>query len=160
MSENRVTRRIQPRARGVFLSQFLLILTSVSACQSVVAPRPLFRPALDAHLTAVTSRNLESFEATITSGNELYVIFPNGKALTTTSKVVDFHRDWFLDDNWVMEPEVVKIIEGEDMATAVLKYRYRDSPLENARMSWLVLVFRLEGSEWRLVHDQNTRIED
>lgn len=122
-------------------------------------PRPDFRTALDAHLAAIQARDLDAFKATLTKDATLYTIFPNGEALTTTADAVLLHESWFKEKNWQWDGEVVRIIEGADMATAILKYEYRDMPEGEPRWAWLALVFKLEDGEWRLVHDQNTRIE-
>jgi len=132
---------------------------TLAACSKVEPARPDFRAALDAHLAAIAARDLDGFKATITNGDDLVVIFPNGAALTTTAEVVGFHEEWFADADWVWEPAVVNIIEGADMTMALLKYDYRDSAEGEPRSSWLALVFKLEGGEWRLVHDQNTSID-
>lgn len=134
-----------------------LLLAACSAGGETAA-RPDFRAALDAHLAAIEARDLDAFAPTITSGDDLYVIFPNGAAIETTEGVVAFHDEWFQDENWRMDPGVVKIMEGEDMSAALLKYDYRDTPNGEPRSSWLILIFKLEDGEWRLVHDQNTRI--
>ena len=146
----------------------LLALFAVAACNAdtaenaepaAAAPRPDFRAALDDHIAAVQGRDLEAFEATLTSGEDLYVIFPGGAALETKDAILDFHREWFSDKDWIWDIQVEKIIEGEDMATAVTRYAYRDNAEGAPRLAWLVLVFKLEDGEWRLVHDQNTRID-
>ena len=121
---------------------------------------PAFEPVLDAHLAAIMGRDLKAFNATLTSGDNLNVIFPNGKVLPDTQAVRDFHSEWFADKDWVMEPRVIKVIKGEDLATALLKYSYRDNAEGKPRMNWLLLVFKLENGAWKLVHDQNTEIED
>ncbi|WP_375200925.1 YybH family protein [Hyphococcus sp.] len=130
----------------------------LAACSENEAPRPDFRAALDAHLAAIEGKDFEAYKPTVTGGDDLHLIFPDGSVIETTEAVFDFHREWFADPNWVMEPEIVKVMEGEDMAAALLKYDYRDTPEGDPRGSWLVLVFKLEAGEWRLVHDQNTRI--
>ncbi len=136
----------------------LIGLMLLTACSEAEAPRPDFRAALDAHLAAIEGKDLEAYKPTVTGGDDLHLIFPDGSTIDTTEGVFDFHREWFDDPNWVMEPEVVKVMEGEDMAVALLKYDYRDAPDGAPRSSWLVLVFQLEDGAWRLVHDQNTRI--
>ncbi len=134
----------------------LALAAALSAC-AASAPRPSFTDALDAHLAAIGARDLAGFEKTI-SDDDFLVIFPNGEALETRAAVVDFHKEWFADPAWRMTPEIVKIIEGDDFSTALLKYDYRDTPDGAPRAAWLNLVFKLENGEWRLVHDQNTRI--
>jgi len=143
--------------------ELLAAICLLGACTPAEMPpekAPDFRAALDNHLKMVTSRDLEGFKATLTKGDDLKVIFPNGSELPSTKDVVEFHTEWFKDKDWIMDPEVVKVIEGSDMATALTKYTYRDNADGPPRYSWLVLVFALEGGEWRLVHDQNTRIDE
>ncbi len=123
------------------------------------AARPAFRPALQAHLDAIGARDLAAFKPTVTTRDDLYVVFPSGEVIETTDGVVSFHEEWFKDANWRWDGEVVKILEGADMAAALMKYEYRDTPEGAPRSSWLVLIFALENGAWRLVHDQNTRIE-
>lgn len=141
----------------------LCMLTCITACSTAPAAVPVnapdFEQALKIHMGAVTSRDLATYESTLTHNDDLLLIFPNGKPIETTAGIVEFHRAWFEDKDWIFEPEVVKIIKGSDMATAVIKYNYRDNAQTEPRTSWLVMVFQLEDNEWRLAHDQNTRIE-
>ncbi len=130
----------------------------LAACGGAETPRPDFREALDAHLAAIETKDIDAYIPTVTSAEDLHLIFPDGSAIETTEGVVAFHREWFADAGWRMEPEVVKVMEGEDMAAALLKYDYRDTPEGEPRSSWLILVFELEDGAWRLVHDQNTRL--
>ena len=102
---------------------------------------------------------MPAFIDTLTKGENLKVIFPNGHILESTKAAIEFHREWFADKQWVFEPEVVNIIEHSNTVTALLRYDYRDEESGPPRSSWLVLVFALEENAWRLVHDQNTRIE-
>lgn len=142
-----------------FLTGLALLLLSSCAPAKKASDEPDFDAALEAHLAAVSGRDMEGFLATITSGEDLQVIFPNGAVLADRSEVVSFHEEWFSDPNWVWEGEVIRVEEGMDQSVALVKYNYRDTPDGAPRQSWLVLVFRLENGSWRLFHDQNTRIE-
>ncbi|MFC2952138.1 YybH family protein [Marinicaulis aureus] len=130
----------------------------LAACGAAETTRPDFRTALDAHLAAIAAKDFDAYKPTVTSGEDLHLIFPDGSVIETTQGVFDFHEEWFADSNWRMDPDVVKVMEGEDMAAALLKYDYRDTPEGDPRASWLILVFGLENGQWRLIHDQNTRI--
>jgi len=132
--------------------------STVTTQSAVDVVRPDFKAALEAHLATIADRDIDAYADTITKAGDLYVIFPDGSATTTTEGVIDFHEDWFADEKWSWEIETVKIIEGADMAMAVLKHHYRDNADVEPRSSWLVMVFQIEDGEWRLVHDQNTRI--
>jgi ketosteroid isomerase-like protein len=47
-----------------------------------------------------------------------------------------------------------------ELAIATVRTRYEDTVDGKPYWSenWLTLVFKLEKGEWRLIHDQNTRI--
>ena len=144
---------------GVTLAITLLVLPACSE-SSRSKSAPDFRTAVRHHLDSVENRDLETFRSTLTQSDELFVIFPGGSLLDSTQSVIDFHRDWFKDQDWVFETEIVKTILGETQSTALVKYEFRDTVNGPARQAWLVLTFQLEDGSWRLIHDQNTRIEN
>ncbi|HPE47891.1 MAG TPA: nuclear transport factor 2 family protein [Hyphomonas sp.] len=131
----------------------------LAVCAHVPAARPDFAAAVENHLAAIKAKDINAFLPTISATDELDVIFPNGEVLKGHDAVADFHKEWFGDSEWRMTPVVDKLIEGKDLSTALVRYDYRDTPDGAPRSAWLVLVFRLEDGAWRLVHDQNTRIE-
>jgi len=139
----------------------IIFATSLAAaCQSEQAPTsPNFKTSVEAHLASVEGRDFETFKSTLTSSNNLAVIFPGGTQLATTEEVLDFHKEWFKDKDWVFDTEIRKVIEGSDQSTALVQYSFRDTPNGEPRHAWLVLTFQLEDNEWRLIHDQNTRID-
>ena len=119
---------------------------------------PDFQKALDVHIAALIGKRTDAYADTLTKADDLHLIFPDGKSIATTEGVIDFHEDWFEDDAWRFELDLVKIEEGADMAFALFKTRYRDNEESAPRDGWLSLIFRLEQGKWRLIHDQNTRI--
>ena len=134
---------------------FAFCTASIAAAEE---GRPPFRPALDAHLAAIAAKDLDAYKPTVTKGDDLHIVFPGGEVMHTTEEVIAFHEGWFQDPNWRWDGEVLKIIEGEDLSAAFMRYDYRDTPEGEPRSAWLLLLFALEDGEWRLVHDQNTRI--
>ena len=133
----------------------------IAGCQTMPAiAGPDFNVALDRHLAAIQSRDLSEMEATITLEPDMVLIFPDGSRLETRQQFLDFHKQWFADQTWVMTPEILRKWEGTDYSYALLRYSFDpdgDGPLAPSQ-SYLSLGFRLEEGEWRLVHDQNTRI--
>jgi ketosteroid isomerase-like protein len=138
----------------------------VAACAVVqrpsAAPAPPFRAAVEAHLAAVAARDMDRLLPTLTSGNDLTMIAPNGYKFDTRQQYLDFHRQWFATkDDGRLAAEIVRLIESPALGHALIKYRY--SSKDNAGKpqvidSWLALTFALEGGTWRLVFDQNTAI--
>lgn len=123
------------------------------------AAQASFTATLDRHVAAIPKRDYAAIEATITKGDKLELILPNGKRMTTRAEFLAFHREFFADKAWSMRFERQSLIEGKDLAVAT--YRTWFSSTEDGKpvntSSWLTLTFRKEGGAWRLVHDQNTR---
>ncbi|MHA7871181.1 MAG: YybH family protein [Hyphococcus sp.] len=141
-----------------FLTAALVITFCTVGIASAEESRPPFRPALDAHLAAIVTKDIDAYKPTVTKGADLHIIFPGGEVMDTTEAVIAFHEEWFQDTNWRWDGEVLKVIEGEDLSAAFIKYDYRDTPEGAPRSAWLLMLFALEDGEWRLVHDQNTRV--
>lgn len=115
---------------------------------------------LDTHVKAVQSRDLTALEKTITGGEALKLILPNGRRMTTRAQFVDLHREWFKETNWTWALEVVSVAEAKDMTVVTARTRYEESDGGKTTVAenWLSLTFRREAAGWRLVHDQNTRV--
>jgi uncharacterized protein (TIGR02246 family) len=132
-------------------------LLAVGACgeSPQVADAP-FADTLSVHLAAVSGRDLAAFAPTL--AEDVVVIFPNGGRLEGKQAVLDFHREWFADNQWIYEAEVVRVEEGTDQASALVRYSYRDDAEASPSLAWLVLEFRRTDVAWQLYHDQNTAI--
>jgi ketosteroid isomerase-like protein len=146
----------------------VLLGALIAAVASILLPAnahaaPPFRPALQAHLTAISTRNMDALLPTITTGKNLPMIAPNGFKFDTRQQYVDFHRQWFASkDEGKLEPEIVSVVESPAMAHALIKSRYtlKDAAGKTqSSVSWLTLTFALESGVWRLVFDQNTAID-
>lgn len=121
-----------------------------------------FRRSLERHMAAVSGRDLATLETTLTRTEALTLIFPDGSTLDTRAAFVDFHRTWFADRKWTWRGEILRTIETPSLATALVRYAYDPDGAageQPARESWLALTFAEEAGAWRLVLDQNTRIE-
>jgi len=140
-----------------------LLLVALAIHPSACASTPPLRPAVETHLQAVRTRNLEALLPTITGGSDLQMIAPSGVQCTTRAQYVDFHRQWFAShDNGQFDPEIVHLVESPRLGHALIKLRYRaTSPTGAVQdvVSWLALTFALEDGAWRLVFDQSTLIQ-
>jgi ketosteroid isomerase-like protein len=125
-------------------------------------PPPPFRAAVEAHLAAVSARNMKALLPTLTGENDLVMIAPNGFKYDTRDQYVAFHEQWFASkDRGRLSAEIVHLIESPTMGHALVKYRYSFvDPTDKPQSidSWLTLTFKLEYGRWRLVFDQNTPI--
>lgn len=137
--------------------------TSSDAIANAARPaNASFDAALQRHVQAIKSRDIAEIEATITRGDRLDLIFPDGRLTSTRAEYVTFHQKWFSDNAWRMEFEPVTRQVGNDVAVALFKTIYTDTAADgkvSTYRNWLSLTFRLENGEWRLVLDQNTPIK-
>lgn len=141
----------------------LLVLVALAICASACTPTPTLRPAVEAHLLAVRTRNLDALLPTITRGSELRMIAPDGSQSTTRAEYVAFHRRWFAsNDQGEFMPQIVRVLESPRLGHVLILLRYRAmAPTGAARehVSWLALTFALEDRTWRLIFDQSTLIQ-
>jgi ketosteroid isomerase-like protein len=147
------------KATALTIAALLLATTVTWAAPITIADKDL-AATLDAHVKAVQSRDLPALEKTITTGQALDLILPNGKRMTTRAEYVDLHRDWFKETSWTWKLEPLAVTTGDDMAiiTARTHYEEREGAKVTTGENYLSLAFRKEAGSWRLVHDQNTRI--
>lgn len=145
--------------KTLLLAVAFTILAATMAHASSITDKDLAL-VLDAHVKAVQARDLAALEKTITTGETLDLILPNGHRMTTRAQFVDMHREWFTETNWTWSLETVAVAEAKDMAvvTARTRYEERDGDKSVVAEGWLSLTFRREAAGWRLVHDQNTPI--
>jgi ketosteroid isomerase-like protein len=120
---------------------------------------PDFDAAVQAHLDAITQRDIAAFARHMTRGEKLFTIVQNGHAFTTPEEIIAVHEAWFKDPHWIWEGTVVHTVVGADVAMALIKYDYRARPEHNPVSSWLTYVFQLQDGAWRIVHDQNTSLD-
>lgn len=118
----------------------------------------LFRSTVAAHVEAIQGRDLDGLLATVTAGDRLTLIFPDGTTSHTRQEYVDFHRGWFADDGWAMEFEPVSVLVRSGVGVALMRTTYTDDA--GSRRGMLALTFSHEAGRWVLVFDKNTRIVD
>lgn len=141
--------------------RILLILLALLLPPPISAASTDFESTLQAHLRAISERDLPTLLDTVSDKADFSVIFPNGERVVGKAAYESMHREWFADPNWRMSFNEVSRWRQPDMAGVLLRYDYRDQPepgTGNPRQRYLFLLFeRIEG-RWLLVHDQNTPI--
>jgi ketosteroid isomerase-like protein len=121
-----------------------------------------FRETLDKHLNAIRGRDLRSLVETL-SEETLTLVMSDGRLVRSVREFVELHRGWFEQTTWVLDTEIVALMETPRMGFATIRLDYRDEPEGGDRIrqaSLLTLIFALEGDKWVMVLDQNTPIKE
>ena len=115
-----------------------------------------FADALERHLRAVRERDETALIETI-DDDEIVLVTADGEVWFDPDIFLKRHRDWFADDGWRLQTEVLHTHEGSDLATALIRLDYHDVD-GTTHPSILHLVFRRDGERWLMVQDQNTPV--
>ncbi|MET1254345.1 YybH family protein [Aliikangiella maris] len=119
-----------------------------------------FDCTLDRHLKAIQQKDFELFSSTLTQGERLTFILPNGKFSEDIQSYKKLLKNWFATDGWTFSTKVIAIEKTKEMVSALLLVSY-DELERNGKPyhldHYLSLVFKKENGHWGLVHDQNTK---
>lgn len=121
-----------------------------------------FDCTLERHLNAITSRDFEQFESTLTSRPRLNLILPDGRFTHDSTQYRDMLKGWFETPGWTMTYEVVSKDQTDTMGHALLLVAYDEADRNGSPYHidhYLSLLFEKEPSGWKLIHDQNTLIQ-
>jgi ketosteroid isomerase-like protein len=111
--------------------------------------------ALEEHLEAVSERDIDRFAATL-AADDVRFVGGNGRIIDGRDNVIAAHRDWFMNDGWRFDPEILWTREESGAAWALTRVQYSENG--TTRMFLLLFLFVDEDGNWRVVYDQNTPI--
>lgn len=111
--------------------------------------------ALEEHFEAITERDIDRFAATLAE-DDVRFVGGDGRIIEGRENVVAAHRDWFMDEKWRFDPEILWTREEGEAAWALTRVQYSENGTE--RQFLLLFLFVNENGNWGLVYDQNTPI--
>ena len=111
--------------------------------------------ALEEHLESISERDIDRFAATLAT-DDVRFVGGNGQIIEGRENVVAAHRDWFMNDAWRFDPQILWTREEDGAAWALIRVQYKENGAE--RQFLLLFLFVNEDGNWRLVYDQNTPI--
>src|SRR5688572_27986349 len=106
---------------------FIGLLCSTLASAALAEEGSSIDAAFAEHIKAVQARDLPALERTLTSGDQLTLILPNGTQTSTRQAYVDFHKQFFATKTWTIEFEPVSRTVGADFAVLTTKSLYQDT---------------------------------
>jgi ketosteroid isomerase-like protein len=122
---------------------------------------PSFDWVVTAYVGAIQTRNLAALERTLTSGEDLIFILPNGELKRTRAEYVNFHRQWFGMTTWSIEFQ--ELWRQVSISIGQVLYRTRYTDVNDDGSSYetrnhRLLTFQRDTMRWKLLTDHNTRM--
>lgn len=100
-------------------------------------------------------RDIDRFAATLAT-EDVRLVGGDGRIIQGKDNAIAAHREWFMNDAWTFEPEMLWTREESGAGWALTRVQYRESGVE--RQFLLLFLFVVEDGAWKLVYDQNTPI--
>jgi len=164
--------------RFYFSSFFILFfaLISLLSCESMsnkttvattnkISPevnKKNFEQALQKHLDAVASRDLESLASTMSPDGKMQLILPGAEIFEGVSSFMDYHREWFQDTSWTFETKILNSEVGEQIGMAVTEITYREPERNGAPyFNRMIVSYALEkvDDKWSIILDHCSSVE-
>lgn len=117
-----------------------------------------FKNTIELHLNSMKSKDFNKFISTVNL-EDIILIMPNGTLIREKEEFIKLHKNWFADNDWDLNYEIINIEESTEIAYALVAIDYKDCDEEGTIIKmnyYLNLIFRKQDDKWLLIHDQNT----
>ncbi len=132
-------------------------MNAVTHLHAPAAPKTrTFSAALEEHIAAISTHDVERFVATLAREAEPRAIGPSDTMIEGAEALRKTHAEWFATADWTFSPREVWRHEGTDMGIALFDVAYAEPDGEHRFL--LSFVFVREAGGWRFLYDQNTPI--
>ncbi len=141
------------------MKKLIITLSILFTSSSIQAEECDFDCTLQRHLDAIQAKDFEKFESTLTQGDRLTFILPDGRYFEDAKQYRDILKAWLADPNWTFEYKIMAVEKTDQMGSALLLIDYNEKERDGKPYHldhYLSLIFKKEGNGWYLVHDQNT----
>jgi len=118
-----------------------------------------FVNAVEIHLKVIAERDIQTFAEFLHPDYNCIIILPNGGMIEGHDNILNFHKQWFEDQDWRMETKTIDIFITDTTGYVLLDVVYHDldeggNPYE--MKYFLSLLFVKIDGKWILIRDQNT----
>lgn len=138
------------------LSIFLLFFSTVQLSEAQETCAKSLDESIQTQLTALDKRDLAAYMQIIPAREDQLVILPDGSTWATRSEIEQGHKEWFKDETWVFNRELVRKDPREHWGVVVYHVTV-DRPDAPGKPFLLSMMFAPEADGcWYLQHDQNT----
>ncbi len=144
------------KMRGLFTYIVFMLSLILSNNSAALSCQESFESVLEQHLNAIQNRDLKSYMDTISMVDGMLMVLPDGSMWTSRTAIEAGHREWFADDTWKFNTQLMRKDVTDGYGLAVYQVTV-DRPEKSGKPFLLAMLFAPDGQGcWRLVHDQNT----
>lgn len=114
------------------------------------------------HLDAVTNRDLNVLEQTLTPEGTMQLLLPATELKQGNKAFMDYHKEWFAIPDWTFKTRIVNSDIGTDMGSIIVEIIYgeplRDGKPYFNRMQISYVLKKIDG-KWYVTKDHASSIE-
>ena len=121
-----------------------------------------FVSALEKHLQAVSTKDLETLKSTMAPNGQMKLMVPASELIDSVSGFMEYHEAWFKHPNWTFETKIVEKEVVGDLGIAIVESMYREPERDGKpyfnKMNISYLLKKMD-SQWYVIHDHASSIE-
>ncbi|MDF0708473.1 YybH family protein [Flagellimonas okinawensis] len=117
---------------------------------------------MEKHLNAVTNRDLPTLQSTMHPGGKMQLILPGMEIIHGVDGFMEYHKDWFSDENWTFDTKILNTDVGEQFGMAITEIVYREPERDGAPyFNRMIVSYVLEhvNGNWYIIKDHASSIE-
>lgn len=117
------------------------------------------RQPLAALIEAMRLRDVEALDAALAQSVEPQIVYYWGETVTGREPILQWHREWFAETGWSIEPgPTTHALASDRLATVTASMRY----VKSAERQFVILVnytLLKEAGDWKVARFQQTLLE-
>lgn len=135
--------------------------TLVQTAEMKKADHKLFHATLRNHLNATFNKDIETLESLMSPDGIMYMMRPGTQVIHSTEAYINYHRNWFQDQQWKLSGSITDSHVGTDVGTAIVDMRY-EVPNVNGKAYWNELVIsyvmKKVDNNWYVISDHSSSV--
>lgn len=114
------------------------------------------------HLNAVSNRDLETLESTLSPEGNMQLILPGIEIIEKTTGFMEYHIEWFKANNWTIESKILNSEVGKTVAMVIVESIYKEPERDGKpyfnRMTISYDLKKIKG-KWYIIKDHMASIQ-
>lgn len=121
-----------------------------------------FINTMQKHLDAVSNRDLQALQSTMSPEGKMYLILPGSEIIENADNFMEFHREWFKDSSWTFKAKILDTEVGEKYGMAITEIMYQEPEREGKPyFNRMIVSYDLEkvDGKWYIIKDHASSVQ-